>query len=223
MSTGLISLPGVTRQQASQPLSTMTAEQLADLIGPWLPRFQLFTSNSGAVKDRLIPAGHWGIPVTPSTVIDLGAEVDIVLAASRDKALLTADGEFQASTDRTSALYQKIRDLALTDSDSGAMFGTEFLAWIGPQQLFATLFLGSASARRESFAFMQAVDKPAQVHSRLVGKNPRKRWEVPLIRITEAFPFDLPTEESISAAWTKFTKPDTEAEVAPETAGGRVR
>lgn len=219
----MISLPGVTRQHNSQPLSTMTAEQLADLIGPWLPRFQLFTSNSGAVKDRLISAGHWGLPVTPSTVIDLGSEVDVVLAASRDKALLTAEGDFQASTDRESALYKRIRDLALTDSDSGAMFGTEFLAWIGPQQIFATLFLGSASARRESFAFMQALDKPAQVHSRLVGKNPRKRWEVPLIRITEAFPFALPSEEAIASAWAKFTKPDTEAEVAPETAEGRVR
>lgn len=214
MTTSLIQLPGVTRRQENQLPSTMTAERIADLIGPYLPRLQLFTANSTVVKERLISAGHWGIPLTPSTIIDLGEEVDVVLAAERDKALLVGD-ELISSTDKASETFKKIRDLANNDRDSGAMYGTEFLVWIGMNQVFCTLFLGSASARRETLSFINMLDKPAQVFSKLVGQ--RRKWEVPLIRETEAFPFALPDEATVAGAWTKFTKKDAEVEVAEAT------
>jgi hypothetical protein len=218
-STGLMNFPRPAAA-ASGPagtLSTVTAEQLQDLIGPWLPRLQLFTSNSQMVKERRFPAGHWGIPLTPTTIIDIGGNVDVVLGAMRDKALIASGEAFQCSTDKESALYKKIRDMAMTDRDSGAMFGPEFLVWIGQQQLFATIFLGTVSARREGYAFVSAMDKPAVLGSQLVGSNPRKRWEVPTIAVGDIFPYALPDEHAKAAAWKKFQEAGSggEEEVAP--------
>jgi hypothetical protein len=227
--SGLITLPAsyvpAAPQVSSQAsaLSTMTAEQLDDMFGLYLPRIQLYSSNSNPVKDGIIAAGHWGIPLTPSSILDLGEEVDAILVAQRDKALLVGD-DIMSSTDKNSAAYQKIRDLALTDKDSGAMFGPEFLTWVGPVGIFATLFLGSTSARREGPAFVQALNKAGTLYSQLVGSG-RRKWEVPLIRIDEdrEFPFALPVSEVVERAFKKFTAPDTTPEVAEKATGGRER
>ena len=158
------------------------------------------------MKEGTIKSGHWGIPISPSTIVDLGPTVDIVLLASRDRAM-QYDGETMlSSTERNSDVYKKIKEMSETDKDSGAMYGTEFLAWVGPQQLFCTLFLGSPSARREALGFMSLLNQPAEVYSKLVGQ--RRKWEIPLIRKTEAFPFDLPADKQVTKAWEQFTKPD---------------
>ena len=111
--------------------------------------------------------------------------------------------------------------MADADGDSGAMYGTEFLAWVGCQQMFCTLFLASASARRETLGFLQLLNQSAEVHSKLVGT--KRKWEIPLIKATPVFPFDLPKEDSIKKAWEQFTKPDEEAEVAEATDGNSGR
>ena len=221
---GLIEVPGAPQELLANPAtSSLTPEQIQECIGPWLPRLQLFSSNSGPVKERVIEAGHWGIPISASTIIDLGEEVPVVIVAHRDRAMWYDGEEMHSSTDRNSDLYIKLKNMAEADGDSGAMYGPEFLTWIGAQQLFATIFLGSTSARRETLAFMQVLNQPAAVYSKLVGK--KRRWEVPLVKRLNAFPFDLPDERAVQAAWKKFTAPDQEVEVADDdpTDGGRVR
>lgn len=224
---GLIMFPGqqIPPSGAQTLPSTMTAEQLQDMLGPWLPRLQLYTANSTIVKERRFPGGHWGLPLTPTTIIDLGPTVDVVFGAVRDKALIASGENFQASTNKDSEMYKKIRDLALSDRDSGAMFGPEFLTWIGTHQLFATLFLGTISARREAYAFMQAMGHPARLSGQMVGSNPRKRWEVPAVTILDVFAYGLPSEHDKTTAWKKFTAPDEEVEAVDETqtAGTRER
>ncbi len=212
----LIALPADAQQDhgiSLQPPTALTPEQISDLIGPFLPRIQLYTSNSTVVKSREFEAGHWGLPASPSTIIDLGEEVDIVLIAHRQRAMQWDGENMTASTDPNSEVYQRIKALSHDDRDSGAMYGPEFLAWVGVQQLFATLFLASQSARRETLGFMQALNQPAQVYSKIVGT--RRKWEIPQIRVTSAFPFDLPTEAVVKSAWEKFTKPDDNEDVEP--------
>ena len=222
---GLIALPTAAARDTGVALAAPTQlspQQIQDAIGPWLPRFQLFGSNSTGVKERVIEAGHWGIPVSPQTIIDLGEVVDVVLVASRQRAMWYDGEKMHSSTDPASAVYQRLKTMSDNDGDSGAMYGAEFLAWVGPMQMFCTLFLASASARRETLGFLQCLNKPAEVHSKLVGT--RRKWEVPLCRLTEAFPFDLPSEAAIATAWEKFTKPDEDAEVADATGdNGRER
>ncbi len=227
MSTNLIELPAGAQPEdhniALAPPTSLTPEQIADLIGPWLPRVQLFSSNAGPVKERIFPAGHWGIPVSPSTIVDLGEEVDVVLVATRQRAMQWDGETMTTSCDRESSVFQEIIRLSETDKDSGAMYGPEFLAWVGSQQMFATLFLGSPSARRETLMFMQAINKPGQLYSKLVGRV--RRWEIPQVRVTSAFPFDLPAATTTKKAWEKFTKvEETEAEpVATDQANSRAR
>ena len=147
---------------------------------------------------------------------------DIVLIASRDRAMQYDGENMLSSTDRNSDVYKRIVKMSHEDSDSGAMYGTEFLAWVGSQQLFCTLFLGSASARREALAFMSVLNQSAEVFSKLVGT--RRKWEVPLVRKTEVFPFDLPTNDQIKRAWEQFTKPDSNDDLeAADTADSRER
>jgi hypothetical protein len=221
--SGLITMPSGAGELALAQSTKMTPEQIQDCIGPWLARLQLFSSRSGPVMERVISAGHWGIPVSSSTIIDLGEEVDVVLVAHRDRAMWYDGEEMHSSTDRSSPLFNRLKDMAEADSESGAMYGPEFLAWVGEIQMFLTVFLGSKSARRETLAFMQVINQPAVVYSKLVGK--KHRWEVPLIKSTKAFPFDLPTEKAVKDAWEKFTKPDEQAEIvdANDSDGSRER
>lgn len=69
--------------------------------------------------------------------------------------------------------------------------------------------------------FLQLLNQSAEVHSKLVGT--KRKWEIPLIKATPVFPFDLPKEDSIKKAWEQFTKPDEEAEVAEATDGNSGR
>lgn len=223
--SGLITVPKPDQETSVRVAAPrqLSATDIADLIGPWLPRIQLFSSNSTLAKEGAITVGHWGIPVSPSTIVDLGKEVDIIAVAARDRAM-HYDGETMfSSTNRDSDMYKKIKHVSETDKDSGAMYGTEFLVWVGSQQMFCTLFLGSASARREALSFMSLLNKAAQVYSKLVGT--KRKWEIPLIRKTEAFPFDLPTEDAVKKAWDQFSKPDDNdsAEAVNDASGSSSR
>jgi len=222
--SGLITMPSGAGELALAQSTKMTPEQIQECIGPWLARLQLFSSRSAAAMERVIPAGHWGIPVSSSTIIDLGDEVDVVLVAHRDRAMWYDGEEMHSSTDRNSPLYNRLKDMAEADSESGAMYGPEFLAWVGEIQMFLTIFLGNKSARRETLAFMQVMNQPATVYCRLVSGKKHK-WEVPQIKGSKAFPFDLPTDKAIQEAWAKFTKPDEQAELADADTGdsGRER
>jgi hypothetical protein len=122
--------------------------------GNFLPRLQLFGSNSDHVKTETVGIGY-ALVRAKDDMVELGKETDVLVLSWRPKALdmkaIDDQGKpaivtsFKPGTE----LFQKIQKKAAI-KNSGAMFGPEFLVFIPSIGEFATFFMGSPTARREA-------------------------------------------------------------------------
>jgi hypothetical protein len=188
----------------------------------FLPRLQLFSSNSGEVQEGKIRQGHFGVvTMKGQPIIDLTDETDVLLICWRPKAL-------DMSTDNVVSCFNVEDDLFRSiaaksdDSDSGCMFGPEFLVWIPSIQKFATFFCGSKTARREAVNIKGLCGKGATLRSHLIKKG-RYAWHGP--RAFEcSTPFDLPDIEDIKSKAEDFNNPPEKTiEAAGEATTTRAR
>ena len=177
----------------------------------YLPRLQLFSNKTAAVGDGRIPMNHYGL-VQNDDIIDLGIEINVAVLAARHKAMST-DGDIESSYDPNSDLF---KDFVIKAGikDSGCMYGPEFLLYIPSSDMFATYFMASATARRESKKFKVLMNKPAKLSSKPAEKG-KYRWQAPVI---------LPSDETIDLDVTKAqvqidkfrNPPEDSAELASE-------
>lgn len=194
------------------PLAKYELADVASGDAGFLPRLQLFGSKSNACATGAIGIGRYGL-VNDDIITDLGTEVDALVVTWRPKAMQTVDN-ILVEYDPQSELYQQLKEKAGI-SDSGCMYGPEFLLWIPTQTTFATYFMSSKTARREARKMQPLLQKAATFKAKLI-ETAKYKWHGPVVVPCSA-PLELPDSEVLVTAAKKFMNPPkSEVEVAPE-------
>lgn len=189
----------------------------------FLPRLQLFGGSSDAVKEGKIGVGRWGLVSGKDQLEDMGAEVDVLVIAGRVKALDVSGEQIVTSYDRNSETFKDIAARSET-ANSRCMFGPEFLVYVPKVKAFATVFLSSATARREARSLHARLRKAATFKANLItGK--KHKWHGPVFTPCTT-PFELPAPEAILDEAKKFLSPKDDGPTlapAPGAEGGADR
>lgn len=179
--------------QTNAPMQKYSAQDAEELLkSQFLPRLQVCGSQSDCVKEGKINMGVYALVFDKERINDIGKEIDFVVLAFRPKALrIPKDGSNPLSYfNRESPEFKKVQAESGIQN-SGCMFGLEFLVYIPNEDEFATLFLGSQSARRESPALLAEMKKNpdgsprdfygvAKVTAKIsLAKNNKGSWHVP--------------------------------------------
>jgi len=186
-------------------------------------------------KQKIAP-GHYGVPQDEDEIQDLGASIDVIPFAVRDKALDTTEDPPVCVYDATDEVFEDIVERS-GEKDSGCMWGPSFLIYERNTGRFYEFFLGSKSARREAGKFgpflpvseqqAKAFNMKAQppkamtLRSKYIERG-KYAWHIPVISQCST-PFDnLPSIELINSEIEKFLNPkEGNVEMAGE--GGRDR
>ncbi|KKN32668.1 hypothetical protein LCGC14_0811600 [marine sediment metagenome] len=168
----------------------------------FLPRLQLLTSNSAKCKSGEFSTNHYAL-IQDQKFDDLGKNIDVLLITWQPKALETGDAII-SSYDPNSDEFQRIQKKA-SERDSGCMYGPEFLVWIPAIKRFATFFMGTKTARRESGNVKALLKKAASLTSQEC-KNKKYTWYAPQVSECST-PFDMPNKDELLEACEQFNNP----------------
>lgn len=178
----------------------------------FLPRLQLFTANSDEVKRGKIDMAAYGIiSGKEKKLTPLGKNVVVVPISWRPKAMFTKSKPVMAYHNPKSDEFKDFKARALADSNSGYMFGPEFLLYMGEEHGFVTFFFGSKTARNESpkLRGLLPVDgmpyRPAMLTAQFI-ENKDYSWHGPLVTPSSQN-FPLPPQEEIDMVVQIFLKP----------------
>jgi len=179
----------------------------------YLPRLQLMTANSSKCKGGEIGVNSYAL-VRDQDYKDLGKNVDVLLVTWRPKALETGEAVISVY-DPQSADFQRIQAKS-DEKDSGCMFGPEYLCWVPSKKTFATFFMGTKSARRESANVKALLKQAATLGSQHI-KTPKYDWYAPKVQACST-PFEMPGKDELVEAVEKFNNPPvSEIEGVEET------
>lgn len=198
--------------------------------GAWLPRLQFCAPNSDVVKEDKIPKNHYA-KILGKHLTDLGESIDIIPLERRRKAMDMSGDQMLIVYDpklvideatgkkKATGEFARIMEKS-TETNSGCMFGPEFLVYVPQLQEFLTFFMGSASARNESALLTARLLKPTTLKSQALS-NTKYKWTTPAV-FECSTPFDLPNVEEVKAQIIRFNNPpestvetvDKEEEVA---------
>ena len=184
------------------------------------PRFQLFGSSSDACKEGKIPIAHWGLVRAKDQIEDLGNEVDILVIAGRAKALDMGGETVVTSYDMKSDTFKSIIERSGVQN-SKCMYGPEFLVYIPSAGTYATLFLCSPTARRETRSLHARLGRAATCRAQLINGK-KFKWHGPIFGPCTT-PFDLPPVEEITAEAQKFLAPPKTGPELATSEGGEER
>lgn len=204
-------------------VTTGTDEQALIEVGAstgFLPRIQLFGGSSDAVKAQQIPIAHYGIVRGKDQIEDLGSEVDVLVCAGRVKALDLSGDMPITSYDHKSDIFKEIA-AGSGEENSRKMFGPEYLVWVPAVSGFATFFLSSPTARRESASIHGRLRKAATLKAQLI-KGKKHTWHGPVITPCST-PFALPDSEILQSEVDKFVNPKASEVEVVETSEERAR
>jgi hypothetical protein len=146
--------------------------------GDFLPRLQLMISQSQPCKDGSFPVNHYAL-VEGQQNTDLGDAVDILPICWRPKAL-KIDGESVLTFYDPAAVEFKDIQAQSAETDSGCMYGPEFLVWIPSVKKLATFFFGSKSSRREAPNLRARLQQAATAKSKKI-ETTKYTWFAPVI------------------------------------------
>lgn len=172
--------------------------------GSFLSRLQLMTANTDKVKGGEFPANHYAL-VKNQNFIDLGPEVDCLNLAFRPKAIEMGDEIVITVFDVKNPEFIRIQEKAGEPGLTGAMSGPEYLVYIPGQKEFATLFLGSKTARREAPNVQSRIGKAMTLKSKKI--TTKKYTWFGLIVTSCSTPFDLPEQVEMEENVIKFNNP----------------
>jgi len=188
----------------------------------FLPRLQLFTSNSEPVKKGEIGVAHYGIIKGKDTLIDLGKSVVVIPLAWRAKAMFVKSDPVLAYHNPKSEQFQEIKKKADADSNSGNMYGPEFLLW-HEEHGYLTFFMGSKTARNEAPAIRALLPTPdgrlrAAVLSATYIQTKEYSWHGPKV-VASSQSVTPPPADTLEVTISDFLNPtDSVVEKAPEDA-----
>ena len=182
----------------------------------YTPRLQLMTSNSGPVKSGEFPANHYAL-VQDQKYVDLGKEVEMWVITWRPKAIdMSDDDTITTSFDPKDPEFQRIQAKS-EEKDSGCMFGPEYLVYVSSQRAFATFFMGSKSARRESPALQSKIKDTATLKSHFI-ETKKFSWYAPTVTACSNT-LDQPDPDALKPELEKFLNPPKDDKERVEEAG----
>lgn len=189
--------------------------------GGFLPRLQLFGATSNLCKEGKIGMGNYGLVRSKDSVEDLTKEVNVLVLAWRPKALEIGADEIISIFNPNNDEFKRIAAKS-EESDSGCMFGPEFLVYIPAVESYATFFMSSKSSRREAPSLKALMGKAATIRSKLV-KTKKYMWHAPDITMCSQ-QFEIPAQEVLVEQINRFNNPpETESEAAPTDEADRAR
>lgn len=195
------------------------AFEVAAGAGKYLPYLQFMTSNSEDCKEGKFPINHYAFVVN-STKHDIGQEVDVLVCAWRSKAARIKGEDIVSVYDVKHPLFAQLQAESEV-KDSGAMFGVEFLVWLPSQKKFATLFMGSKSARKEAPNVRGYLHKTCTLKWKMI-ETAKYKWAAIAAHPCSAV-IDLPDQLELTDVVTKFMTPPAPPEMADKPAAGRDR
>lgn len=213
-----IALPNIAALQAASAY----AEPEQGVFGTganFLPRLQLFTSNSDECKRGVIPVATYGVFKGKETLIEIGKTVVVIPLAWRAKAMFLGGDKPVAFHDPKSKEFADVRRKADADSNSKNMYGPEFLLWTQDHG-YVTFFCGSKTARNAAPAIRALLPTATGqlrygVLSAEYINNDKYSWHGPKIEVSLQN-IDGPPAESVVTTITDFLNPVDS--IAPEAA-----
>lgn len=198
----------MTTENALVPVDVLGADDGGALAvasaSSFLPRVQLFGGNSDACKEGRIPIGQYGLVAGKDDLEILGPEVDVLVLAGRAKALQTGSSIISVY-DHNDPVFKQIQ--ADSDvKDSGAMFGPEYLLWVPQSDSYATFFMSSKTARRESKAIHALIGFAATLKAKLINGE-KYKWHGPVVVKCTAPTFTVPGADLMREQIAKFKNP----------------
>jgi len=169
----------------------------------YLARLQLMTSNAEKCKKGEFPTNHYAV-VDGKTFHDVGKTVDAIVLGWRPKAL-EIDDEILTIYKPDDPEFERIKDRADNEKDSGCMWGFEFLLWLGAHKRFVTFFCGSKSSRREAPNVKALMNKAATLRSKFI-ETKKYSWYTPDC-VECSTPMPMPTKDALMAELEKFNNP----------------
>lgn len=230
MSNEVVAQTEVTELLKNLPVN---AEHTADVFHElaeatkYLPRLQLFGSNSGPCKMGTFPVNHYGLVVGKDKILDLGKTVDILPIRWRPKALeFLSDGSILNKYDHKDPEFVRILEKSKVPN-SKAMYGPEYLVWIPVLARFAGYFMGSVSSRMEAPNLSDKMNEgvAATLTSKFV-QNKKGSWQTPVVESCSSPVDPMPEMTKLQAEVLKFVNPpkdEIEAVDEAETANSRAR
>lgn len=167
-------------------------EMFKELVGAqntYSSRLQLFSFNSGAVKEEKIKAGRFAI-VNGQELTDIGDEIVLMPVAIRAKAMDLSGDRPVIAYDLAGSLFKDIQ-LRSKEKDSNCMCGVEFLVYLPNQDVFTTFYLSNATLLREAGNMKANIGLPVKIKSKLIKKD-KLSWHG--IQIA-SFPSDITVPE----------------------------
>lgn len=186
--------------------SNVPSTSFADLTSAsddFFYRLQLYGGKSNAVQEGKIGPNHYGIP-SEDDIIDLGSEVDVAVLVWRAKALSTQDEPILESFDPETDLFKDIKNRSF-QTNSGCMYGPEFLLYVPSVEKFLTFFMSSKTARREARKMEPLLRCAATLKSRII-KTAQYIWTGPVV-LPCSTPLDLPEPGILKNKIEKFLNP----------------
>jgi hypothetical protein len=182
---------------------------VATKAGDFLPRLQLMIANSDPCKEGKFPINHYAV-VSGQTFKDVGETVDVLVITWRPKALELGD-EIISVYDPNHNEFLRIQEKS-GESDSGCMFGPEFLCWVPKTKEFVTFFMGNKSSRREAPNMKARLQMAATLKSHQI-KTKKYAWFAPIITPCSTPINPLPDMGDLQSQVDKFNNPpETEIE-----------
>jgi hypothetical protein len=173
----------------------------------YLPRLQLFGSNSEMCKTGKIPIAHYGLVVQKDQVEDLGAEVDVIPVSWRPKAMRITEGNaapLSYYNPQTPEFLQTQKDSE--QPNSGCMFGPEFLVYVPVMKRFALYFMSSKTSRRQAPELRALIGKGATLKTQFI-KTPKYSWHGPTVTICNS-QLDVPSMDEVRSQAEAFNDPE---------------
>ncbi len=199
------------------PATTVDADELAEVrkeaeSSSGLPYFRMYGSNSKEAKGKKIPGGNYGLALGKSDPTDLTPNVDVIVCATRLRAVDTKGGKSFYS--RKSDGYQDVKKRSVV-KDSGCMHGPEILIWIGVLSKFATWHLNSPTLRNISDDILDALSNGVTLGWRL-AEGGGYTWDASTVEPCPDWGHSTPPSEEFESAVAKFKSPKgaDDAEIA---------
>lgn len=189
-------------------------EQFDDMVSSYLPRLQLFDSNSKQCKLKQVGQGNYGLVVNGS-ITDLGDDIKLFIVSLRSKAM-DLNGGVRSYFDPKNVEFARIQARAKI-KNSGCMCGPEFLVYVPDVRKFATFFMSSATLRREAPNVKSQLGKACTLRSHLIDDG-KYTWYGP-ISSSCSVPLEPPPADKMFAEIEKFKNPPVEEVETAEPSG----
>ena len=136
------------------------------------------TAASKQVKSGKFPTNHYA-KISGQNFEDLGESIDVAVLAWRSKAIRIDADVITTCYNQEDEVFKKIKaDSSL--SDSGCMYGPEFLLMLEDGS-FVVFLMGTSSSRREAAQLHEKIKGMATLSSQFI-ETKKYSWQAPLIK-----------------------------------------